>query len=1053
MSLFFLATSLITGTPTLNVTNLRCEYLTDPMGIEETHPRMSWIDTSPDRDAHQIAYRIIVASSPSLLKRGKGDLWDSGKVMSDSTAQIEYAGKPLQSRQHAYWKVAVWNVYSMQSSFSQPAQWEMGLLNKSDWKGKWIGLKKSDAGSLKGDGASWIWYPEGDMDAGMPSGSVYLHKTLNLKSGDIKSAQVGIAADDHFELAINGKVVGKGDGFTMLHPVDIKAFLKADSNDIIIKATNDTGPAGLLLTGKVTYNNGSTETFQTDGSWGAAKLEDLKGTGTQFVDAKVLGEFGMRPWGRPGGPRENGPAPYLRREFTVGGSVQKARLYASALGLYKVYIDGKPLSSDIFRPGWTDYKKRVLYQTYDVTSYLKPGRHVLGMVLGNGWYCGRVGWTLGQNYGPQSMGLAQLEVTGKNGRRDLVATDTSWRAGTGAIKADDLLDGETFDARSDEYGWSTPSYKAKNWSDPLVKPLTKIAINAQQNPSVQYLDEIKPLTIKEAPKGHFIFDLGQNMVGWARLKVKGHAGDSVKLRFAEMLNPNGTIYTTNLRSAKATDIYTLRGGSTEVYEPTFTFHGFRYVDVEGYPGKPGKDAITGVVVGSNNARVGDFSCSSPLVNQLAHNIFWGARGNYLEAPTDCPQRDERLGWMGDAQIFVRTATFNNDIAAFMTKWTRDMEDAQSPAGGYSDVSPRVVDNGDGAPAWGDAGVIVPWTIYEAYGDKRILARHYQSMARWIDYIDKPNPDHIWVKNSNANFGDWLNIGDDTPRPVLATMFFAHSTELMAKTAKILGLKSDAAKYERLLSEIKAAFNQKFVHPDGTIEGNSQCAYVISLWFDLLPSNMRQIAAQKLARLIVVDKKNHLSTGFLGVGYICPTLTSIGRNDIAYKLLQNDTFPSWGYSIRQGATTIWERWDGWRHDKGFQDPGMNSFNHYSMGSIGEWMMSRVAGIDWDVNDPGYRHIMMRPTPGGGMTYAKASLQSIRGHIASEWHRKPNGTFTLDITVPANTYATVFIPSRNPSKITESGVPVMKSKGINGFSASKVEAVLEVGSGTYHFKTTL
>jgi len=1052
MSLLFLASTLVGATPLLSPTYLRCEYLVDPIGIEETHPRFSWVDTSPERDAHQVAYRVVVSSSLSLLKKGKGDLWDSGKVMSDQTAQIEYSGKPLQSRQHAYWKVTVWNLYQ-QSNSSSPAQFELGLINKSDWKGQWIGLKKSGANSLTGDGASWIWYPEGDLNAGMPSGSIYVHKVLDVKSASIKSAQIAIAADDHFELTINGKVVGKANGFTSLHTLDIKPFLKGEGNDILIKGTNDTGPAGILVTGKIEYADGTTDTFKSDGTWGAAKPDDIQGTDTKFVDAQVLGEFGIQPWGKPAGPKENGPAPYLRREFTVGSSAQKVRLYASALGLYKVYVDGKAVSTDIFRPGWTDYNKRVLYQTYDLTSGLKPGKHVLGMVLGNGWYCGRVGWTLGQNYGPQALGLAQLEITSKNGKRETIVTDGSWKVGTGAIRADDLLDGETYDARRDEFGWSTASYNAKNWGAPLVSPLTKIAINAQQNLSVQKLEELKPLTIKQNPKGSYIYDLGQNMVGWARLRVKGPAGTVVRLRFAEMLNPNGTIYTTNLRSAKATDTYILRGGAEEVYEPTFTFHGFRYVEVTGYPGVPTKNSITGVVVGSNTIKVGDFSCSNPLINQLQHNIYWGARGNYLEAPTDCPQRDERLGWMGDAQIFVRTATFNNDIAAFMTKWTRDMEDAQSPAGGYSDVSPRVVDNGDGAPAWGDAGVIVPWTIYQAYGDKRILARHYASMARWIDYIDKPNPDHIWVNNSNANFGDWLNVHDDTPRPVLATMFFAHSVDIMAKTAKILGQKADAAKYEKLFGEIFQAFNQKFVKRDGTIEGDTQCAYVISLWFNLLPEDKRRIAAAKLTDLVVNKKQNHLSTGFLGVGYINPTLTSIGRSDIAYKLLQNDTYPSWGYSIRQGATTIWERWDGWRHDKGFQDPGMNSFNHYSMGSVGEWMMSRVAGIDWDPADPGYRHIMLRPTPGGGMTHAEASVNSIRGLIKCGWKRQKNGSFAIDVTIPANTYATLFIPSHAPQKIKEGNVPAMKSKGVNGFSASKVEAVLEVGSGTYHFTTVL
>ncbi len=1048
MSLLFLASALRTSTPALEVTNLRCEYLNDPLGIEETHPRLSWVDGSTERNVRQTAYRVLVSSSPNLLRRGKGDLWDSGHVRSDQTAQIEYSGRPLQSRQHAYWKVMVWDSNSIPSHFSGAGQWEMGLLNKSDWKGKWIGLNKKGSSGLNLEGASWLWNSEGDIKVSMPKGSCFLKKEVFVDSTSaVTSANIAIAADDHFTLTINGKEMGKGDGWKSVRTIDIKSALKPGNNDVLIEGINDAGQAGVAVRGRISYANHTDSIFESDAHWQVAK--ELDGT---WESATVLGKVGIAPWGKPSSPKENGPAPYLRKSFNVASPIVKARAYVSALGLYKLYVDGKSVTHDIFRPGWTDYSKRVQYETYDVTSWLKQGHHAIGVVLGNGWYCGRVGWTLGQNYGEQALGLVQLELTHKDGKVERIASDASWKVGTGAILADDLLDGETFDARQDPYGWSTAAFNDAKWSAPLVKPLTKIALNAQQSPSVQNLQELKPISIRGDGKGSYVFDLGQNMVGWARLKVSGPAGTTVRIKFAEILNPDKSIYTTNLRSAKATDTYTLKGKGVEVYEPSFTFHGFRYVELSGFPGKPTKDAVTGVVVGSNSPRVGSFQCSNAMVNQLASNIFWGERGNYLEAPTDCPQRDERLGWMGDAQIFVRTATFNNDIAAFMTKWTRDMEDAQSPKGGYSDVSPRVGDWSDGAPAWGDAGVIVPWTIYQAYGDKRLLARHYDSMARWNNYIDKPNPDHIWIQNSNNNFGDWLNVGDDTPRPVLATMFFAHSVELLAKTAKVLNKKADYLKYTQLFNQIKSAFNARFVSKDGTIEGNTQSAYIISMWFNLLPEDKRKIAEQKLANLIVVKKKNHLSTGFLGVGYICPTLTSIGRNDIAYKLLLNDTYPSWGYSIRQGATTIWERWDGWRHDKGFQDPGMNSFNHYSMGSVGEWMYSRVAGIDWDTEDPGYRHIIMRPTIGGGLTWAKASLNSIRGTIKSEWHRLPNGVLTLDITVPANTYATVFVPSKNPSRITEGG-KVARPPIVDGYSASKVEAVFEVGSGTYHFKSSL
>jgi alpha-L-rhamnosidase len=446
------------------------------------------------------------------------------------------------------------------------------------------------------------------------------------------------------------------------------------------------------------------------------------------------------------------------------------------------------------------------------------------------------------------------------------------------------------------------------------------------------------------------------------------------------------------------------------------------------------------VVGSAIPQTGTFECSNSMVNQLQHNIFWGQRGNYLEVPTDCPQRDERLGWMGDAQVFARTATFNNDIAAFMTKWVQDVADAQSPQGGFSDVSPRIGDLSDGAPAWGDAGVIVPWTMYLAYGDRRLLEKHYDSMKAWVDYIDSANPDHIWVQRSNNNFGDWLNVDDDMPRDVLATCYFARSTDLFARIASILGRDADAAKYRSLLADIKKAFNDKFVAADGTIAGDTQTCYVLALWFDLLPPEKRDMAAKKLTDHIMVKAKGHLSTGFVGVGHLCPVLTSIGATDVAYKLLTNDTYPSWGYSIKHGATTIWERWDGWTEEKGFQDPGMNSFNHYSLGSVGEWMADTVAGIDLDPAQPAYKHIVIHPRPGGGLTWARAKYDSVRGPIESSW-RYSAGDFELQVTIPANTTATVYVPTSKPETVEVDGQPLKPSRVENGF------AVFELGSGRY------
>ena len=1057
MPIFFLASLVVSSAGGLTPTNLRCEYLTNPLGIEETHPRFSWVETSPGRAAKQSAYRIVVASSEEKLFEGKADLWDSGKIASDQTAQIPYSGKPLHSREAAYWKVQIWDSRGHRSQSVGSAYWEMGLLKKSDWKAKWVGMPEAKDSQLTLDGADWIWFPEADAKGEMPHGSCFLHKTLNLTSS-VSSAVFGIASDDHFKLTVNGKLAGKGDTWRNVQTVDVKPFLKKGLNDIVIEGLNDSGKAGIAGVLKIQGFDGPAQVVKTDGTW-----ESAKALGDAWQPPLVIGAVGIAPWGKPSAPIVNGPAPYLRKTFLASSPVVKARVYASALGLYRLYVDGKEVSHDLLRPGWTDYLKRVQYETYDITPWMTPGPHAVGIVLGNGWYSGRVAWTPGHNYGTQPLGLVQLELVHKDGKIERVATDSSWKVGTGPIQYDDLLNGETYDARKEtpspknyavaRKAWSTTVFDDSTWVHPLVLPLSKIALNAQQSPSVEKLQELKPQTIKENPKGSYIFDLGQNMVGYARLRVKGPRGTTVRIRFAEMLNPDKSIYVTNLRSARATDTYTLKGEGTEVYEPSFTFHGFRYVEVTGFPGVPTKDAITGVVIGSNNAQTGSFTTSSTLVNKLAKNIYWGQRGNYVDVPTDCPQRDERLGWMGDAQIFVRTATYNNDIAGFMTKWTRDVDDAQSAEGGFSDVSPRVGDWTDGAPAWGDAGVIVPWAIYQQYGDKRILEVDYKPMAKWIAYVNDVNPDHIWVNRANNNFGDWLNVQDDTPRDVIGTAYFAHSTEILAKSAKVLGKLEDAKKYSNLFDEIKKAFNEKFVSEDGTIKGDSQTDYVLALRFGLLDPKFQAIAIDKLAHHIMVDRKGHLSTGFVGVGYLCPTLTEFGKINIAYKLLNTDTYPSWGYSIRQGATTIWERWDGWRADKGFQDPGMNSFNHYSLGSVGEWMYNYIAGIDIDPKDPGFHHVVLHPVPGGGLTYAKGSVDTIHGLVSTEWHLLPNGVFTLDVTVPANTTATLTLPVKATAQVTESGQPAHSAAGVLASKAVNGEPVLELGSGTYHFKTKI
>jgi alpha-L-rhamnosidase len=543
------------------------------------------------------------------------------------------------------------------------------------------------------------------------------------------------------------------------------------------------------------------------------------------------------------------------------------------------------------------------------------------------------------------------------------------------------------------------------------------------------------------------------MVGWVRLKVEGEAGTEVTLRHAEALNPDGTIYTTNLRFARATDRYVLRGGGEEVYEPRFTFHGFRYVEVTGYPGEPPLEAITGRVVHSDTPPAGSFECSSPMVNQLQSNIVWGQRGNFLSIPTDCPQRDERLGWMGDAQIFVRTASFNMDVSAFFEKWMVDVEDAQSTEGAFPDVAPLFGDRSEaflrqGSPAWGDAGVIVPWTIYRTYDDARIIERHYDAMTRWMEYLNQANPDLLRRNKMGNNYGDWLSPkGDYTPKDLLATAYWAYDARLMAEMAEAIGRDEDAKGYEQLFEGIRGAFNETYVASDGRIEGDAQTCYVLALYMDLLPEELRPAAAEHL--VAAIEREDwHLSTGFVGVGYLCPVLTETGHSDVAYRLLNNETYPSWGYTISNGATTIWERWDGWTEENGFQSPNMNSFNHYSLGSVGEWLYRYVAGIDLDPQTAGYDRIVIRPHPGGGLTHARGEYDSIRGKIVSAWSIEGN-QFNLGVTIPPNTTATVHLPVEAGARISEGGKPVEQTEGVKVLRTDDGEVVLAVGSGRYKF----
>ena len=751
-------------------------------------------------------------------------------------------------------------------------------------------------------------------------------------------------------------------------------------------------------------------------------------------------------------------SPLLRSGFTLDGTVTSARAYVTSLGLYEMQINGRRVGDHVLAPGWTSYDKRLTYQTYDVTELVRRGANAVGVTVGDGWYRGRLAWGTRRNtYGSRVALLAQIVVRYADGREQVIGTGERWKSSTGPILASDIYNGERYDARLEKADWTQPTFDDKAWTGVRLANHPKDILIAPAGPPIRRIEERKPVAILHTPAGETVFDMGQNMVGWVRLRVRGPAGTTVQLQHAEVLDKKGNFYTANLRTATQMESYTLRGGAEETYEPHFTFHGFRYVKVEGFPGTPTADAVTGIVVHSDMPRTGSFATSDPMLNQLYHNIVWGQKGNFVGVPTDCPQRDERLGWTGDAQVFARTAAFNYDVGGFFASWLGDFTADQRPTGSIPDVLPDVLTRGQpkatSSAGWGDAAVIIPWTMYLAYGDVRLLERQYATMRGYVEYQHAVSGDKL-LWNSGAHYGDWLAFattradypGATTDKDLIATAFFAHSTDLLARSAQVLGKTDDARMYRDLFERIKRAWNTEYVTASGRMSSNTQTAYSLGLQFHLLPEAQRADAGSRLAEN--VKTFGHLTTGFLGTPYITDALTETGHAAEAYRLLLNKKYPSWLYPITQGATTIWERWDGQKPDSSFQDTGMNSFNHYAYGAIGDWMVRSVAGLDLDEAAPGYKHIVIHPQPGGGLTSARAELMTQYGSAASGWTIE-GGTFRLNARVPPNTRATVRLPGATLAQVMEGARAVAGAAGVTSAMQEGKSVVVEVGSGDYTF----
>ncbi|WP_327121491.1 glycoside hydrolase family 78 protein [Streptomyces sp. NBC_01341] len=1022
------------------VTRPTVEYVHQPLGLGTRSPRLSWPVDSDGTDRSQTAYQVRVATSPDRL--GTPDVWDSGKVVSAASVLVPYSGPELASRTRYHWSVRIWDSDGRASGWSEPSWWETGLLEESDWSAGWIGAPAALTATPALDDASWIWFPEGDPAVEAPAATRWFRGRVEVPEG-VTRARLVMSADDGFTARVNGVQVahteadGPAENWKRPVLVDVTKHLTPGVQVIAVSATNaTTGPAGMFGALELTTADGVV-TAVTGADWRATdKQPSDDWHGGTYDDsgwpaAKALARWGSGPWGKVAVAYS--PATQLRREFRMGRKrVARARLYSTALGLYEVSLNGRTVGEDRLAPGWTDYDKRVQYQTHDVTGLLEPGGNALGITLAAGWYAGNIAWFGPHQYGEQPAALAQLEVTFTDGTTERVVTDTDWRAASGPVTAADLMAGEEYDARLETDGWTRAGFDASGWLAAGRVDGVTAALVAEVDGACRVERELTVREITEPKPGVFVFDLGQNMVGTARLSVSGPAGTTVRLRHAEVLNPDGTIYTTNLRTARATDTYTLKGRGRETYEPRFTFHGFRYVEVTGYPGTPGRDAVVGRVIHTSAPFTMDFTTDVPMLNQLHSNITWGQRGNFLSIPTDTPARDERLGWTGDINVFAPTAAYTMESARFLTKWLYDLRDAQTSDGAFTHVAPDLPNVGNGAAGWGDAGVTVPWALYQAYGDVRVLEQSWASMVKWLGYLEAHS---TGLLRPADGFGDWLNIEDETPKDVIATAYFAHSADLVSRMAEVLG--KDPAPYRTLFGRVRDAFRTAYVSAGGRVKGDTQTAYVLALSMDLLAAGDRAPAADRLVALIEA-KDWHLSTGFLGTPRLLPVLTDTGHTDVAYKLLLQRTFPSWGYQIDRGATTMWERWDSIRPDGSFQDAGMNSFNHYAYGSVGEWMYANIAGIA--PGAPGFRKVLVRPRPGGGVKQAEGRFDSRYGPVTTRWKKDAKG-FALRVVLPPNTTAEVWVPGGD-RRSAGSG-PAVFLKQDDGC------AVFSVGSGTHAF----
>lgn len=1051
---------------TVKIENIRCEYLKQPLGIDLTHPRFSWELTSGESGKRQQAYQILVATEKLMLNTDNADAWDSGKVGKNTTNQIVYQGQPLRPHTFYYWKVRIWDEKGNLSEWSPVSSFSVGPLAGSDWKAQWIGEPEI---AIEPDN---IYYPHWGY-----------RSDFSENETTIKWIRIDLSKEESIDALKLHPLKSQENLFPLRFKIEIdsdtafhtaRALADETSQDInltlkdsyyrklsvpvtgrYVKITVSKLPAS--ENNRYEYGLSEIELFANGQNIALNKSvtasEDIKELtwGSCKWTPELLTDGYYEPNHNSLKPVPIPPSPIFRKEINIGKKIKNALYYTSAQGVYEAYVNGEKVGRQILAPEWTDYDNHIQYQTHEVSSMLKEGTNVLGAMLADGWYAGALfSYPVRGGYGFTRKFIAQLVINYDDGTSATFGTDESWKyKKEGPVTHASIFDGETFDARKHEEGWNKTGFDDTGWDKASLYAATAANLCAQMNEPITVIKEMKPVSIRKIGNDKYIFDLGQNMVGWCHLSLPYNPAKTITLRYAEILDEENQLYIENLRTARQTDVYIPDNEKQINYEPKFTYHGFRYVEIEGLTQPPQLECLTGKMIASSSPLVGTFECADKDINQLWSNILWTQWNNMISVPTDCPQRDERSGWTGDAQVFAQNAIYNLDMAAFYTKWIRDVSDSQLEDGRYPDIAPHVGEweSHFNSPGWADAGVIIPWRVYQNYNDVTLLSRQYESMKKFVDFVHLRNPGLIWTNAKGNMYGDWLNgntiISDDYPKTgggvpneVFATAYFAYSTELLSKMAGLLGKSSDNEFYQKLASSIRSKFLDEFVNEDGIISGNTQAGYALALELDILPEHLRKKAAAHMVEALKVYD-NRMSTGIHTTIRLMNQLSEYGYTDLAYELLMSRRFPSWLYSVDQGATTIWERWDGYVKGRGFQNPGMNSFNHVAIGAVGEWMYKHMLGIQYDENQPGYRHFYIKPQPGKILKWVKGSYHSINGVIAVSWENKDN-LLNLEVTIPVNTEATVVLPFADEKKVEiQNGIKPLRKDG----------NMIRLASGTY------